>query len=114
MRCSFRCFLFWGFTGCLTVLLKVNKTLALQSSISQKQICPVFPYSLEFYWYRWKIWGFFPPIRRYDFVDVQPEKTWLTVHWKHVRVKLSISVTRGQGNTVGVWVSFSCFVIVFL
>lgn len=43
-------FLFWGgFTGCLTVLLKVDETLALQSSISQKQICPVFPYSPDYY-----------------------------------------------------------------
>jgi len=106
---------FFGFIGSSNVLLKMNKTLALQCSILQKQICPVFSYSLEYYLLHMEESGVFaPPRRRYRSLDVQSEKRWLIVCWKHVDMKPSISVTQRQGNTAGVWVSFSFCVIVFL
>lgn len=55
MRCSFRCFLFWVLL-CVWLSysrtgrkIKWTKPLALQSSISQKQICPMFPNCLDYY-----------------------------------------------------------------
>lgn len=96
---------------------KVNKTLELQSSISQKQICPVFPACLEYYLLQMEnlLWLFIIcPRRRYHSVAVKPEKGWLSVRCRHIHVKPSILVTGGQRNTAGVFVTFSFFVIVFL